>query len=228
MNTPIEKTLRASVLFTPFAENANLKQFLDSIETNFYNIWDNAVRVGYITGETTPQIIKSVMGEVSPSAMLNTGTIRQLRTSIEKNTRTFLQSVSCTVRNAVYKDNEKYFSGYKYLSTLDRRTCLVCATNDNKIYKTIDEVPTIPAHYNCRCVLVPIVKGLDDLTLEDDTRASEEGQVSEKLNFNDWLKTQNEDVKLRVLGKARYELYKQDETISQFVNNGTILPLSSL
>ena len=168
------------------------------------------------------------MGEVSPSAMLNTGTIRQLRTSIEKNTRTFLQSVSCTVRNAVYKDNEKYFSGYKYLSTLDRRTCLVCATNDNKIYKTIDEVPTIPAHYNCRCVLVPIVKGLDDLTLEDDTRASEEGQVSEKLNFNDWLKTQNEDVKLRVLGKARYELYKQDETISQFVNNGTILPLSSL
>lgn len=229
VNTPLEKTLRASVQFTPFAESSNLAQYLDSIETNFFNTWDNAIRIGYITGEPTQKIISSVMGQTSSSnLMLRNGSIQQLRNSIERNTRTYLQSVSSITKKAVYKENEKYFSGYKYLATLDRRTCLVCATYDNKIYKTLDEAPTTPVHYNCRCVLVPIVKGLDDLTIEDDTRASEEGEVSEKLNFNDWLKGQSEEVQLRVLGQSRFELYKKNENISQFVNSGMVLPLSVL
>lgn len=224
LTLPTEKQIRNAVKFKPFLENVNYGTFLDTVEAGFYNTWDNAVRIGYLTGLPTQKIISSVMGDVK-SKVADYGTIQQLRNSIERNTRTWLQSVANETRNEFFEENEKYIEGYEYLATLDRRTCLVCGDCDGKLYEKISDAPMLPQHYNCRCVLSPIIKGID---IGSGLRASENGYVSDKMTFDDWLKEQSEEVQKDVLGVTRYGMYQKKHSIGQFVADGKMMSLEEL
>lgn len=224
---PDEKKIRTAVQFKPFGEKSNYDTFLNSIQTNFYDTWDNAVRSGFITGETTDNIIKEVMGVVAKNADLSkVGTIQNLYNSIERNTRTYLQSMATTARNTLYAENDKYFDGYKWLSTLDRKSCLICGGLDNQVRENLEdwnkELP--PLHFNCRCVIVPIIKGFEDF---NGKRAGTDGYSDENTSYEDWLKAQSVEVQKDILG-ARYNLYKNGTPITQFVNDGKILTLKEI
>ena len=57
--------------------------------------------------------------------------------------------------------NEDQFKKYgvaevEWLAALDERTCDVCGAHHGKRYPTNDH-PEIPAHPNCRCILIPVV-----------------------------------------------------------------------
>lgn len=57
--------------------------------------------------------------------------------------------------------NEDQFKKYgvaevEWLAALDERTCDVCGAQHGKRYPTNDH-PEIPAHPNCRCILIPVV-----------------------------------------------------------------------
>lgn len=230
---PSVKQIKTEALFKPITSDGygmTWESFLNGIENGFYNTWDIGVRTGYLTGQTTQQIVKSVVGGVSKIDKLsNPGSITSLRNSVYSNTRTALQALANETQRRVYEENEKYFGGgsvykYEYLACLDSHTCLVCGADDGRLYKTLKEAPTLPRHRGDRCMIIPYYD------IEGDTRASKDGQVDAKLTFNDWLKEQDEATQKEVLGRTRYEKWKSGEvkSIDQYVENGKTLNLEDL
>ena len=224
---PTVEQIRTSALFRPATDALTYESYLNGIEAGLFNIWDSAVRTGYLTGQTTQQIVRSVVGGISQTDKLKqAGTISSLRNSIYGNTRTLLQSFAEETREKVYKENEAYFGDneYKYerLGVLDNRQCIPCGVIDGKLYKTIEEAQPVILHRNCRCMLIPYFK------IEGDVRASKNGYVSTKITFDKWLDDQNEEIKKDVLGVARYKLYKEGVKLNQFVENGKLITLEEL
>ena len=224
---PSVEQIRASALFKPASDTLTYQSYLNGIEAGLFNTWDSAVRTGYLTGQTTQQIVRNVIGGVSQIDKLKKGgTIQPLRTSVVGNTRTLLQSFAEETREQVYRENEEYFGNgeykYEWLSTLDSRSCLVCADLDGKLFKTIEDAQPIPKHRNCRCILLPY------FNIDGDKRASKNGYVESKTTFSQWLDEQDEETKKDVLGASRYKLYKDGVKLNQFVDNGEILTLEEL
>lgn len=223
---PAFEQVKKSATFVPYTESSNFDSFLENVENQFFNVWDSSVRTGYMTGQTTQEIVRNVMGSPARDAqVVKTGSLQGLRNSVVANTRTALQSFAVETRNAVYKQNEDLFDGYKWLATLDRRSCLVCGELDGKIFRNLDEIKTMPPiHLNCRCVIVPYFKELDEV---EDYRASENGEVKSGVTYEEWLDSQSDEVKAQILGQGRFELYKQGMKIGDFVNNGRTIPITT-
>lgn len=224
---PSKEQIITASLFKPFASNSTFKSFLDSIDSQFYNTWDASLRTGYLLGTSTQKIVHDVIGELSKNGKVQQfGSIETLKNSIKRNARTFLQSMANETREEVFRQNEELFSGYKYLATLDKRTCLVCGKLDGLVKNKIEDFGvTIPIHYNCRCVIIPIVKGFEDM---DDTRASKGGPVNSKLTYEEWFESQSEENKKYILGKSRFELYEKGKKFTSFVSDNRIIKLEEL
>ena len=230
---PSVEQIKTSALFKPIDTKYGLtfQSYLEGIETGLYNTWDSAVRTGYLTGQTTQEIVKNVIGSASKVGQIShIGSIQSFRNSVYANTRTALQSFATETQRRVYEENEEYFGDvapdgqtykYQYLATLDSRTCLVCGSCGGKLYKKYEDIPQIPQHRGCRCVVLPY------FNVGHEKIASKNG-YTEEISFNDWLKEQNAETQKDVLGKTRYELFKNGESINQFVDNGRVLTLGQL
>lgn len=127
--------------------------------------------------------------------------------SLDIELKTFNTGMFRNVDSLLYeKNNQKV----KYISVLDSHTCLVCGMNHGKTFN-IDNAPSVPVHCNCRCSLIP-VEICDD-----------------KINtFDEFLSDLDETEQKNVLGKSRYELYKNGIPITDFVDNGRLLTLDEL
>jgi len=225
---PAKEQIRSAALFKPIDKNLTYQSYLEGIESGFYNVWDSAVRAGYLAGIPTNDIVQNVLGKSSKIGQLQKpGTMRSVYNNIYSNTRTVLQSFAEVTKEKVYKENEHFFgdgeTDYKYerVATLDSKTCLVCANLDGKLYKTLEEAQHVILHRGDRCVLLPYFNIVGDM------RASKNGYV-ERVTFSDWLQDQDEKTKIDVLGRTRYELYRRGETIKQFIDNGSVLTLEQL
>ena len=62
----------------------------------------------------------------------------------------------------------------------------------------------------------------------DDERASMDGPVSANMTYEEWLKTQPDDVVRDILGPTRFGLYKEGTPIESFVADGRTLTLEQL
>lgn len=229
MVVPNKEQLISAVTFSPYIPNSTFGNYLDSFESNYFNMWDSSVRTGYLTGMTTQQIVKRVMGYPAiDGKVAGIGEINTLRNSIKANTRTALQMYANNTREYMLNQNAELFSGYKWVATLDRRTCIVCGSMESHHYKTLGEIhEKPPVHLNCRCLILPIIDGLEDIQ-EEDTRASEFGQVDEKITFDKWLEKQSDEVQLDVLGRTRYEMFQNGTKLTEFVSDNKIIPLKML
>lgn len=227
---PSVDQIKNSALFKPIDTTYAMtyQSYLNGIENGLYNAWDVSVRTGYLLGQTTNEIVRNVLGGVSQIDKLKKdGTIKSLRNSIYSNTRTVLQSLANETRTMIFEENEKYFSDdenrYEYMATLDNRTCLVCGSLDGSLFKNIRDVKyQLPKHRGCRCIVLPYFE------IEGDKKSSKNGYVDSKVTFNDWLKEQDKETQLDVLGRTRFELFKNGEDIGQFVDNGKILTLPQI
>lgn len=226
---PSTEQIKTAALFKPVTEGFTYDSYLNGIQEGLYNVWDSAVRTGYLTGQTTQQIVRNVMGGISPETKLrNPGMIDRLRNSVQANTRTVLQSFAHETRSRVYAENEKYFGDgeteykYEWLSTLDNRTCIACGELDGRLFRTLEEVPQIPLHVGCRCVLLPY------FDIKGGTRASPEGYLDDDTDFESWLRDQDEKTQLDVLGRTRYEMFRDGTPMKQFVDGGRVLTLKEL
>jgi len=226
---PTKEQLITTATFTPYTSTSTFANYLDSFEYDYFNVWDSTVRSGYLTGMTTPQIIRKVMGySAKDSQVADMGAIHSLRVSVERNTRTALQSYAMETRKMIYEKNQKLFDGYKWVATLDRRSCIVCGSLDGKVHETMSDFGEVPPiHPNCRCTVVPVIKGYEELD-EGDTRASMNGQVDGKIDFEDWLKVQPADVQKDVLGEYRYKLFSEGEPMKNFIADNKVLTISEL
>jgi SPP1 gp7 family putative phage head morphogenesis protein len=226
LKIPTVEDIKNKILFTPYQKNKIFDTWLESINNQFLEIWDSAIRTGYLSGMTTPQIIKNVLGEIAKNSNVEIhGSIESFVKSLKANTRTALQSFATQTRNELYKKNKDIFSYYRWMSTLDKRSCLVCGSLDGKIEKKITNFEQPPLHLNCRCIILAEVKGYEDFY---GTRASDEGYVDGKITYNDWLQTKTEKEQKNILGNIRYNIYKEKGDIDYFVKNNSVIPLDKL
>jgi hypothetical protein len=147
---------------------------------------------------------------------------------------------------ASFKENEEALKGYKWLATLDSRTCPVCAVLDGKVWDTKGkpvghkfEYTSPPRHWSCRCVLTPVLRSWKELGLPFDrisegTRASMDGQVPESWTLEEWASHKREseraEVMGRIFGPGRYEMWESgvialDDLVTQ---KGRLLTLEEL
>lgn len=222
---PSVEQVKTASMFTPYTDGSSFENYLNGIGEQFYNIWDSNVRTGYLAGLPSTQIVRNVMGQAPRNAQLGSvGAIQTLRNSLTANVRTALQSFATETRNEFYKKNEDIINGYKWCSALDRRTCLVCGSLDGKVYRNLSDIPKMmPLHFNCRCVLLPVIDEFEDVV---DVRAAENGYVDDKITYDDWLGFQDEKTQKYILGDKRYEMYKQGVLLPEFIYNGKLIPLN--
>ncbi|MFY9342213.1 MAG: minor capsid protein [Planctomycetota bacterium] len=90
---------------------------------------------------------------------------------------------------------------YRWVATLDSRSCPVCGANDGKVWEHGDG-PLPPSHPNCRCAVTPAFGD------PEGTRASKDGQVPADLTFADWLEGRSAAEQDEVLGKRVGRAYR--------------------
>jgi len=210
-----------------YRKKETYETYLNTLGDNVFKTWDANVRAGYLAGLTAQQINRAVLGSVKD---MEPGQMKDLRNSLEMNTKTMVAHLAEKARDETYRKNSSLFSGFRYVGTLDSRCCLECSVLDGKFFEG-SEVPTepeMPQHPRCRCLWLPVIKGMEDEFDEDDERASVDGPVPASWTYQDWLKTQDDKTILDILGPTRYGLYKEGMPITSFVADGSVLSLKKM
>lgn len=139
--------------------------------------------------------------------------------------RTYAQTANVEAQKAVYAKNSDVVYAQKWVSVLDNRVCPRCASLDGAIYKNGEQMPPVPLHPRCRCLLMPCVRvdelGVTSEDLEGVARpwvVREPGNIdtgdkrkilnygSTKENFGGWYKTLPEQEQIRIVGPVRQRL----------------------
>ncbi|WP_022684550.1 phage minor head protein [Sphingobium bisphenolivorans] len=194
------------------------------------------VRQGVINGEAQERIVARIVGRNGEPGIMEVS-----RRNARALVHSAVMSAANSARLATYRKNSKFTAGIRWLSTLDSHTCLTCAALDGAswdldgepIKGTSLDLRFPPAHWNCRCVLSPVPKGLndifgagiDEMIAAKSMRASKDGPVANQ-NFNDFLKRQSPEFIERVLGVKRAELYRQGKLSLRDLVSGTGRPLT--
>lgn len=98
------------------------------------------VKMGFVQGQTTRQIVKNVVGAggLADISERNAATV----------IRTALSHISNEARNETYRQNDDIIEKYEWVSTLDSRTSTICRARDGMTWE-IGKGPMPPAHPNC-------------------------------------------------------------------------------
>ena len=166
---------------------------------------------------------RKVLGEVKRG--INNGlSAQQLARKIKPivgDSKNAADRIARTTANAVgndtllntYKANDHLIKGVMHSTTLDSRTCMMCAAGSDKVYRVGKQPYTLPRHPRCRCVWVPIMYG--DKPIE--------------MTYAKWFESTSDERKLKILGSTRYQLYKQGKVkINDFATDLKIKRLDKL
>jgi SPP1 gp7 family putative phage head morphogenesis protein len=162
--------------------------------------FSQVVRQGLLTGETTPDIAKRLVGNLQFGERAKT--VKQLVAAGGQSTaiadsqimvlvRTSINQVANTASQQVYEANQDITKKYRYVATLDTRTSSICRALDGQEFE-YGKGPTPPQHFNCRSTTVPVIdyKELDLIPPPPAKRASAGGQVPADVSYGDWLANQ--------------------------------------
>ncbi|MCT8543936.1 minor capsid protein [Glaesserella parasuis] len=172
--------------------------------------FEGIIRQGLLDGQQTSQMISDV------KHLMNTS-----RRHAETLVITAVAKVADNAHQALRDENLDILAGEKHLSTLDARTSTVCQLRDGLMWdldkKPIDhDVPyqRPPLHPRCRSILQLVTKswkelGIDAEEMPSSTRASQDGPVSEQINYENWLKSKSPGQQDQVLGKGKAGLWRR-------------------
>ncbi|MDO9866909.1 minor capsid protein [Glaesserella parasuis] len=172
--------------------------------------FEGIIRQGLLDGQQTSQMITDV------KHLMNTS-----RRHAETLVITAVAKVADNAHQALRDENLDILAGEKHLSTLDTRTSTVCQLRDGLMWdldkKPIDhDVPyqRPPLHPRCRSILQLVTKswkelGIDAEEMPSSTRASQDGPVSEQINYENWLKSKSPGQQDQVLGKGKSDLWRR-------------------
>ncbi len=170
MKLPPVEQLVAIVNSQPF-EGRTLKNWVKrTSEADVSRFLTNA-KIGVIQGQTPTQIARDLLG--TPKFKRRDAKTRKAFRDIESVILTLTNGVQNEAKQALYKANSDVIQKEKFVATLDARTTLVCASNDNKVFNS-GEGPIPPLHFRCRSMRVPYLRygeigerGFDPTTEED-------------------------------------------------------------
>lgn len=137
------------------------------------------------------------------------GNLKQVSNGMQAGIQTAIPSFAKTTDRIFFLNNN---AEVVYCAVLDGRTCIVCGNDNGLHFKSISEAPSIPQHARCRCCYI---------------KASE---IKEPLpTYEEYIKSLSEEEQYYILGKNRYELWKNyNITLDKFVNNGRKLRLDEI
>ena len=181
---------------------------------------------GVTLGDTTKTISKT-LGETIDTLQKN---------QLDALARTITNQTSSIARKEVYSANSDIMDGYRWVSTLDSRTTLICGGRDGQRYPNETGFsPYPPAHWNCRSTTIPVILPEFDIgsKIEGDRPfrgADGKGNVSGRTTYGGWLKTQPKGFIDEALGKERSALFRSGKlTIDKFTDPlGKVYTLSEL
>lgn len=203
IQTVIPDNIKASVYLMPFTLNESAKTFVKKFVTGVKNACSNVINAGLFMSSSIEQILEN-FDKVLSSWQKNLVT----------ETQTMVKSFVDNTQNQIKRANSKIFTGYKWCSILDSKTCDDCADLDGSVYNTISDAPYSPIHYRCRCQTIGFLQ--------------EEAEPN-WTSFGDWVEQLPEDKQIDILGKKRFELWKNgDLEIKDFVNDGHKIKLKDL
>ena len=119
--------------------------------------FSQVVRQGLLTGETTPDIAKRLIGSLQFGERAKT--VKQLVAAGGQATavadsqvialvRTSINQVANTASQQVYEANQDITKKYRYIATLDTRTSAICRALDGREFE-YGKGPMPPQHFNC-------------------------------------------------------------------------------
>lgn len=228
LTTVTPAAIHAAAMSQPFMGRV-LRDWWRDQEYSVRRAFDSAVRIGYVQGETLPQISRRLYG-------IGNMTRRQVDTVI----RTAVSHVSQTAMSEISKANSDIIEVEEWTATLDGRTTAICRGLDGKRFP-LGKGPQIPAHFGERSRRVPVPVSwasmygdadgedrLDDRPYVADKRRVKDIPKSERdsiigatkaKNYNEWLKTQKRSFVEDVLGKKKAKLYLDgDLTLDRFTD----------
>lgn len=208
------------------------------------------VRLGVAQGETNDQIVRRIRGESTGRRRVieingKRRVIHEFRGGVMDATtrdaralvRTGVQHIANQTQDRTFRGNSDVLRGEQALVTLDGRTTLICISRSGFAWDfqgrplpgtdTNEDFPGPPPwHYQCRTILVPVVKSWDELgdqlgstrlkklrEAPKGTRASMDGQVAADLNYEQWLGKQvakkGDDFGKDVLGAQRFRMWQE-------------------
>jgi SPP1 gp7 family putative phage head morphogenesis protein len=179
--------------------------------------FSQVVRQGLLTGETTPDIAKRLIGSLQFGE--EGKTVRQLvaaggqATAVADNqvitlVRTSVNQVANSASQQVYEANQDITKKYRYVATLDTRTSAICAALDGKEFE-YGKGPMPPQHFNCRSTTVPIIDPDILPPSTTATRASKDGQVPINQSYGQWLHNQPRSVQAEALGPSKVAYFNR-------------------
>ena len=224
--TPRLQVAVAAMRKTPF-EGATMRQWISRLNQNDFNRTWNAVVRGVTIGQSTDELVRSVVG--TQRLRFKDGVREVGRRGMKTLVRTSAIHAATQGREAVWEANKDLIDEVLWVSTLDARTSPICQSLDGKTFPP-GEGPRPPIHFNCRSVVTPVVKGADKLGLPRGTRAAFDGQVPEDLTYGDWLGRRSAAFQDDVLGPTRGKLFRGGGLkLDRFVaNNGRPLTIDEL
>ena len=123
----------------------NLSDYVSGLSDDRAAKVRDAIKLGYVSGLTTDQIIRNIRG--TKSAGYADGLMEGSRHHVGGMTRTALSHMSSFTRQRFYEANAELAKGYKWVSTLDSSTSPICQARDGKIYPLTSNIYP-PAHIN--------------------------------------------------------------------------------
>lgn len=179
--------------------------------------FSQVVRQGLLTGETTQDIAKRLIGNLQFGETAKTA--KQLiaaggqATAVADNqvmalVRTSINQVANAASQQVYEANQNITKKYRYVATLDSRTSARCRALDGREFE-YGKGPMPPQHFSCRSTTVPIIDPdiLPPSTVA--TRASKSGQVPINQSYGEWLANQPASVQQDALGKGKVAYFNK-------------------
>lgn len=218
MSKQMLKAIASDTLF----EGAQSAEWWSRRSEAFHARFSDTIRQGMMRGDSTSTITKNLIG-TSPNKFKD-GALQANRRSAEALVRTSIQAVANESRLMTYADNDDIIKSIEWVSTLDSRTSQTCmgldgltwSNPDRKPIKHSVTFPGVTAHWGCRSTQVPITKSWEELGAKGDfneipesTRASMDGQVSDKIGFEGWLKGKPEAFQKDMLGAKKLDLWNK-------------------
>jgi len=207
---PSVSTLRSIVVTKPF-EGDILKNWFSKLDKSVGIRIGEQLNIGIVQGEAVPTIARRLETVLDYS--------RRNTTSI---VRTAVNSISTEARLLVNQENGDVIEGEQIIATLDARTTPLCRAMDGKVYP-IGVGPRPPFHWNCRTTVAPVLKSWKQLGIKlseapEGTRASMDGQVPDRVTYQQWLKGLSAEEQDDILGPNKGKMFRQGMKVTAFVD----------
>ena len=217
----LKKYSSKDILALKILNSSTSKNIFNELNTSSKRTFRKFISEGFDSGESNYTIYEKLEKKVGFRLAFDRNAMSVVRTGV--------MAMANEAKSQFAKDNERFFEGIQWISTLDSKTTPICMKNDGKFFK-VGEGPRPPAHYNCRSTIIFVVKKLSDLekefdkkvNVDDDTRMSMDGKVSAATNYESFLRGKGDDFITEKLGVVRAKLFKDGKlSLDELVNSRT-------